>query len=184
MTAGEHEHGNAWESANVDDGDHAGDAQLADEIRAHHAGMVAELERITTALREAGPGHEASVRGQLQGWYAEVLVPHADEEEATTYAAAGALAEGRLLIEGMVQEHALIKRLVGHFGQSDGAAAVAYATAVFEAFDSHQRKENELILPLLVRSPAVSLTDVMGGGHGHQLDTGDKDATHGGHAHH
>lgn len=184
MTAGKHEHGNAGESAAAEGGHHVGAARLADQIRAHHAAMVAELERITAALREAGPGDEGIARDQVQRWYAEVLVPHADEEEATTYAAAAELAEGRLLIEGMVQEHVLIKRLVGHFGQSDGAAAAAYATAVFEAFDSHQRKENDLILPLLVHSPAVSLTEGMGGGHGHQLDGDDKDAAHGGHVHH
>ncbi|MGB9034992.1 MAG: hemerythrin domain-containing protein [Paeniglutamicibacter sp.] len=183
MTAGKHEHGKAGASA-AEDGHHAADARMADEIRVHHASMVAELERITAALREAGPGHEATARDQVQRWYADVLVPHADEEEATTYAAAGELAEGRLLIEGMVQEHVLIKRLVGHFGRSEGATAAAYATAVLEAFESHQRKENELILPLLVHSPAVSLTEVMGGGHGHQLDGGDKAADHGGHAHH
>lgn len=150
----------------------AGDEQLADEIRAHHAAMVEELERITGALRDAGPQEEVAAREQVQRWYADVLVPHADEEEITTYAAAAELAEGRLLIEGMLREHVLIKRLVGYVDRSDGAAAAAYATAVLEAFDSHQRKENELILPLLVRSPEVSLAEVMGGHHGHQLGHG------------
>lgn len=160
MTAEEREHGKG--------GHRADDARLADGIRAHHAAMVAELEQITAAVREAGPGQEAAARDRARRWYADVLVPHADEEEATTYAAAGELAEGKLLIEGMFLEHVLIKRLVGYFSQSDGAAAAAYATAIFEVFDSHQRKENDLILPLLVRSPAVSLAEAMGG-HGRQL---------------
>ena len=49
----------------------------------------------------------------------------------------------------------------------DPAAAGAFARALFDTFDSHQRKENEIILPLLVESDTVSLTEVMAGAHGH-----------------
>lgn len=39
--------------------------------------------------------------------------------------------------------------------------------ALFDLFDSHQRKENHIILPLLVDADAVSLTHVMADSHDH-----------------
>lgn len=143
------------------------DAEVAEQIRTHHAAMVAELDRLTAALRDASAGERGGRRQELAEWFVAVLVPHADEEEATTYRAAGELAEGRLLIEAMVREHVLIKRLVALFSASEPVAAAAYGRAVFETFESHQRKENDVILPLLVDSPQVSLAKVMGGEHGH-----------------
>lgn len=148
------------------------DQDLAREIRAHHAAMVDELDRLTAALQEAAPDAERDHRDRLAKWFDTVLIPHAHEEEQTTYRAAGALPEGALLIEAMVREHALIKRLISLFDAAGGLAAAAYGRAVYEAFDSHQRKENEVILPLLVSAPQVSLADVMGGAHGHQTGHG------------
>jgi hypothetical protein len=161
-------------AAPVSPADRDADARLADDIRIHHSAMVTDLDRLSAALRDAGSdgdGERAgAARAALASWFADVLVPHADEEESTTYRAAAALPEGRLLIDSMVREHVLIKRLVGLFGTASVTAAAAYGRAVFEAFDSHQRKENEVILPLLVDSPAVSLVQVMGAAHGHQVD--------------
>jgi hypothetical protein len=148
---------------------HRSDTEIADQVREHHAAMVAELDRLTATLRDAAPAGQQAARRELEEWVATVLVPHADEEEATTYHAAAELAEGRLLIEAMVREHTLIKRLVMLFSESDGPAAGAHGRAVFEAFNSHQSKENDVILPLLVDAPQVSLVDVMGGPHGHQV---------------
>jgi hypothetical protein len=148
---------------------HGSDAAIAEQVRAHHASMVADLDRLTAALRDAPAAEEDSARTALQEWFQSVLVPHADEEEDTTYRAAAELAEGRLLIEAMVREHLLIKRLVALVGDSEPPAAAAYGRAVFEAFSSHQAKENDVVLPLLVDAPQVSLADVMGGAHTHQL---------------
>lgn len=148
--------------------DHSADEATARQVRAHHAAMVAELDRLTTALRDAAPAEREEARRRLTTWFETVLVPHADEEEGTTYRAAGDLPEGRLLIAAMVREHTLIKRLVALFGESDFRAAAAYGRAVLEAFESHQGKENDIILPLLLEAPQVSLAQVMGGAHGHQ----------------
>ena len=148
---------------------HGSDAEVAEQVREHHAAMVAELDRLTAALRDAGPAGQVAARAELARWFDEVLVPHADEEEVTTYRAAGQLTEGRALIEAMVREHVLIKRLVALFTASEAAAAAAYGRAVFEAFTSHQGKENDVILPMLVDAPDVSLAAVMGGAHGHQV---------------
>lgn len=126
------------------------DRSAADEIRTHHAAMVAELDRLTSTLLHAGTEVALPARDELVAWFRDVLVPHADEEEATSYRAAAALVEGRSLIEAMTREHVLVKRLVGLFETAgDVREARAYARSAFEVFESHQRKENELILPLL-----------------------------------
>jgi hypothetical protein len=49
----------------------------------------------------------------------------------------------------------------------DPLVAGAYGRMLFDIFDSHQRKENDIILPLLVASDQVSLAEVMAGGHAH-----------------
>lgn len=142
--------------------------ELVADIRRHHAAMVADLDRLTDVLRAAPPYGQPSARAALSEWFEEVLLPHAHEEEHTTYAAAAALPEGRLLIGAMVREHAAIKRLVSLFTESTGAAAAAYGRAVYEVFDSHQRKENEIILPLLAAAEAP-LAAVVTEAHGHQV---------------
>ncbi|TAL71761.1 MAG: hemerythrin domain-containing protein [Rhodanobacter sp.] len=147
---------------------HPEDAVLAGKLKAHHAAMIKELDRLSAGLMtaaESGTG-AASARAALETWIHNVLIPHAEEEEATTYRAAGELPEGRLLIRSMLDEHVLIRQTGAHVATAKNpVAAGAYARALLEIFDSHQRKENDIILPLLVESDAVSLTAVMGGGH-------------------
>jgi hypothetical protein len=151
------------------------DEAVARDISVHHAAMVDTLDRLTAAVRDAEPTERARARQRLLEWFDAVLVPHADEEETTTYRAAAEMAEGRLFITAMVREHLLIKRLVALLAAADIESAAAYGRAIFEVFNSHQAKENDLILPMLVQSPQVSLVDVLAGAHGHQA---------GEHAHH
>lgn len=149
---------------------HAEDAALADELRAHHAVMIEDLDRLSARLVAAtGGGNEPAVaKRDLERWVTEVLVPHAEEEEATSYRAAAELPAGELLIMSMLAEHALIRTTARHVSEADNpAAAGAFARALFDTFDSHQRKENDIILPLLVVSDTISLVEVMAGAHGH-----------------
>jgi hemerythrin-like domain-containing protein len=167
-------------------GSHEQDAALADELRAHHAVMIQDLDRLSTALvAAAGSGGDpASAKRELEQWVAEFLVPHAEEEEATSYRAAGDLPAGELLIRSMLAEHDLIRMTARHMSEADDpVAAGAFARALFDTFDSHQHKENDIILPLLVESDTVSLTEVMAGAHGHDHGHAhDHDHGHG-HAH-
>lgn len=158
----------------------AEDAALADELRAHHAAMIDDLDRMSAGLVAAArSGNEpAVVKRDLDRWVAEVLVPHAAEEEATSYRAAGELPAGELLIMSMLAEHELIRTTARHVSDADDpTAAGAFARALFDIFDSHQRKENDIILPLLVASDTISLVEVMAGAHGHHHD-GDHDHDH------
>ena len=53
--------------------------------------MVAELDRLTARLRDAVAAEQETARRNLEEWFETVLVPHADEEEATTHQTAGDL---------------------------------------------------------------------------------------------
>lgn len=144
------------------------DAALAEDLKEHHSAMVAELDRLSSALlRPTDHAAAVSARTALSEWLAAVLIPHAAEEEKTSYRAAGQLPAGRALITAMLMEHVLIRRLVGLFEAAPGAeAAAAYARALFEVFECHQRVENHIIFPMLVTDPSVSLVEVMAG-HAH-----------------
>ena len=148
---------------------HSADARVAEEIRSHHALMRDDLDRLSAALVEAAESGSdpAPARAELTEWIRTTLVPHAEQEEATTYPAAANLPEGRLLIAAMLAEHVLIRRLADLVAHTPNASAAgAYGRALFEAFSSHQAKENEHILPLLVQEPTVSLAELMAHGHG------------------
>jgi hypothetical protein len=105
-----------------------GDAAVADELRAHHAIMIGDLDLLTAGLLDAAvAGRDAATaKHELEHWIAEVLVPHAEEEEeeeeeeeATSYRACGELTEGRLLIEAMLAEHALIRKTAHGLSTAD-----------------------------------------------------------------
>jgi hypothetical protein len=146
------------------------DVALAEELKAHHAEMIRTLDGLSTALAHAARSGDgaAPAKHDLETWVTDVLVPHAAEEEQTTYQAAGELPDGKLLIQSMLAEHELIRLTARHMSEADDpVAAGAFARALFDMFDSHQRKENEIILPLLIAADAVSLTDVMASAHNH-----------------
>jgi hypothetical protein len=146
------------------------DVALAEKLRAHHAEMIGALEHLTRALAHAASSEDgvAHAKQELEAWIAEVLVPHAAEEEQTTYRSAGEIPEGKLLIKSMLAEHELIRLTARHMSEAhEPVAAATFARALFDMFDSHQRKENDIILPLLLDTEAVSLSDVMAGAHDH-----------------
>lgn len=154
-------------------GTHDQDAAIAEELKAHHAVMIKDLDRLSRDLaRAASSGIDAAqAKRNLEEWVRDVLVPHAEEEEKTTYRAASELPEGTLLIRAMLAEHELIRRTAAHMSAAeDRVEAATYGRALFDIFNSHQRKENDLILPLLVNADAVSLAAVMGNGHAHGHD--------------
>lgn len=145
---------------------HDDDAGLAEELKKHHAVMIDDLARLSgdLAAAAASDGDVASAKRALEEWIIHVLLPHAEEEEATTYRAAAELPEGRLLIRSMLAEHVLIRQTAAHMSAAqDPVEAGTYGRALFDIFDSHQRKENDMILPLLVDSSTVSLIEIMHG---------------------
>jgi uncharacterized protein (DUF2249 family) len=146
------------------------DAHAAEAVQQHHAVMAGALRVHTEALLAAvSRGDRAAaeqVRGEMSQWCADELVPHARAEEDTLYPVAGGTTEGRLLVEGMLGEHAAIVGLVDELaGATDVVRAAAAARALLAVFETHLAKENEQILPLLLGLHGTSVAELLEGMH-------------------
>ncbi len=146
------------------------DAAAAAAVEAHHAQLAGTLhllvEQLVVAVSRQHADSATSARAALVEWCEHDLVPHAVAEELAMYPAASRKPEGRLLVEGMLAEHAVITGLVrGLAAFSDLVRAAAAAKALQVIFESHLDKENNLVLPLLVGAPDVSVAELLGGMH-------------------
>jgi uncharacterized protein (DUF2249 family) len=163
------------------------DAAAAAAVEQHHAQMSGTLAVLVEALvgsvsRGDLPAARTAAQ-QLSGWCEHDLVPHALAEEKAMYPAAQSKAEGRLLVDGMLGEHAVITGLVHELGAAqDMVRAAATGKALQVLFEAHLSKENELVLPLLVSDPAVSVAALLGDmhellGEGHEAAAAGHDCT-------
>lgn len=148
----------------------AADAAAAAAVEQHHAQLSGSLRLRVEGLVAAAANRNEPVaqkaRVELVGWCRDELVPHALAEEKAMYPVAQARTEGRLLVDGMLGEHEVITGLVEELDRAtDPVRAAATARALQTVFDSHLAKENELVLPLLVAAPDVSLAEILGGMH-------------------
>jgi uncharacterized protein (DUF2249 family) len=146
------------------------DARAAAAVEQHHAQMAGTLavkveELVRAASAGDGPAAQAAT-ASLVRWCTDELVPHALAEEKTLYVPAQRRPEGRLLVDGMLAEHQRIVGLVGDLQDGGNPVRMAATAAALQAmFDSHLAKENELVLPLLLSDPDVSVADLLGGMH-------------------
>ncbi|GAA2524950.1 hemerythrin domain-containing protein [Pilimelia columellifera] len=144
------------------------DQHAADAVVAHHAEMRERLAELVAHLllaaeRDDEPGVWRT-RADLVAWIDDELMPHAQAEETTLYSAAVVTPEGNLLVEAMLDEH----RAIGALAQElEGAAVAIQAAATARALEAlfavHLAKENDLIIPLLLRTPDVSLAHLLHG---------------------
>lgn len=149
--------------AGTDDAADERDRREAEHIARHHAHMVAELDALSAAVHDAPADEIAAARQALDRFFAEALLPHAAGEERTTYRAAAGLDEGRLLVDSLVREHLLIRSWVETFAAATDADARVWGPAIAQLFRSHQAKEDEVVTPLLLATPGISLAEVHGG---------------------
>ncbi len=172
------------------------DSRAGEAMVEHHATMAAVLggyaDQLAAAVRD-GRDDAEEIRRDLATWCRTDLVPHALAEEAALYPAAAARPEAALLITAMLGEHQAILGLVDRLEHAgDPVAAVTAAAALRAMFDSHLGKENELVLPLLLTAPGVSVAALLDGMHdalgGHEVEHAEstaetaEQAGHGGHA--
>jgi uncharacterized protein (DUF2249 family) len=148
----------------------AADAAAAVAVEQHHAQLAGSLAlRVEGLVASASAGNDevaARTATDLVTWCEQELVPHALAEETSMYPLAQARPEGRLLVEGMLGEHAVITGLVAEVARAaEPVRAAAAARALQAVFESHLAKENDLVVPLLVAAPDVSLADVLAGMH-------------------
>ena len=144
------------------------DATAASRIEAHHAELLGNLAlRVEALVSATAQGADASgARADLIAWAERELVPHALAEETELYPAARATTEGRLVVDALIDEHAVLTGIVGELRTAtDAVRAAAAAKALLTMFDSHQKHENAQVLPLLVATPDVSLATLLEGMH-------------------
>ncbi len=135
----------------------AGADEAVRSIRAHHAQLTQGLSGRVCSVRDAvrGGGDTQAARDGLLAFLDEELMPHAAAEERTLYAAGRTLAEGRLLVEAMTEEHrALAALLAALRGQSEPLDLAVSAAQIESLFGVHLYKENELLLPVLLDTGA------------------------------
>ena len=163
------------------------DTRAAQAVERHHALMAATLAQMVDDLvtsAASGPASSAEgTRHEVVRWCRDELVPHALAEERTMYPAARGIESGRLLIDGMLEEHKVIVGLVDDVERADSpVAAAAAARALSTVFHLHLGKENDLVLPLLVGADDVSVAELLGGMH-EVLGAGDVATERHGHGH-
>jgi len=71
--------------------------------------------------------------------------------------------ECTLLVEGMLAEHQVIVGLVEELRGSAGVDAAVASGSIRNIFALHLDKENSLLLPFIVASPALSLARTVEG---------------------
>ena len=143
------------------------DAEAAEKVEQHHAEMAGRLALLTAdVVASARTDRAQAARRELLSWLRDDLVPHATAEEDTLYPAAARIAEARLLVEAMLAEHVLIRRLVAELETAvDPIEAAAVARSLEALFGSHLAKENDQLIPALVASPDYSVAEMLTGMH-------------------
>ena len=146
------------------------DQAAATAVVAHHRELSSDLARHVAAVRDAareGSNEQwREHRDTLLSWLRTELLPHAAAEEGALYPPAQAQEPGRLLVEGMLNEHRVIAGLVTELETADTAVdAAGAAHSLLVLFEVHLDKENSLVLPLLLASADVSLAAILHGMH-------------------
>lgn len=149
--------------------DPASEKRALQAVEQHHAEMMRRLQALvdnliqTTESRDPAAAHRA--KELLVEWCETELVPHALAEEGPLYGGPRSTDQGRLLVDGMLAEHRVIVSLVEQLRRSDGVRSAVEAGAIQHIFALHLDKENRLLMPLVVRSPDMSLADAVEGLH-------------------
>jgi uncharacterized protein (DUF2249 family) len=148
----------------------AEDRAAAQAVRRHHAqlaqGVDERTESLLALVEGDSPLRTEQARQELLSYLREDLLPHARAEEATLYPAAAARPDGGPLVAGMIDEHHAITALVDELaGAGSPVRAAAGGRALAALFATHLAKENDLVLPLLLAAPGVSLAELLGGMH-------------------
>lgn len=123
---------------------------LVGGLRAEHARMLDDLDRLSLALIRAPREDFPHARAALEDWISGVLVPHADNEQ-DTYDMVAALGAQQALQESLETEHRIMRHAAEGFSEVwDSRAAGPWSRSLYTAFDAHRRKEEELLFPRLL----------------------------------
>ncbi|MDP4510096.1 DUF2249 domain-containing protein [Nonomuraea turcica] len=144
----------------------AQDAVLS-RIRAHHdqLGRTMSDHAVTIARSIDRLMSPAARQTVLAAFCAEEVLPHAAAEEATLYAAADDLPATRLLVQAMRDEHATLQALAAELVSATTPGEIVSASSALNTlFQSHLKKENDVLLPALA-DHGIDLAALLGDAH-------------------
>ena len=143
------------------------EARALAAVERHHAGMLKRLGALASALAHAVTSRdtvaEHDAHEVLVEWCETELVPHALAEEGPLYGGVRKVPECTLLVDGMLSEHRVIAAVVEELRGTAGVDAAVAAGSLRSIFALHVDKENSLLLPFIVASPALSLARTVEG---------------------
>ena len=138
---------------------------VASAMRAHHASMSREVNRLTEAVWSA-PADWGSARDQLVHYLTTEVLPHARAEEVTVYTAGRQFKTLVGLVWSMVYEHEVIGTLTDQLAQAtEWRGAADLASKLAQLFLVHAEKEDRFIIAELEPSGDVDLGAVLGDMH-------------------
>lgn len=143
--------------------------------------MVRELKRRVEELLETleiGEVHTGALAAVVDHVFG-TLLPHAEVEETTLYAAATRIGL-EPVVSALTADHVLLHADAQALRTDLSAVrAAAVARSLARLFESHARMENELVLPALARSPQVDLPTILEamGGHIEHGPSGSSETT-------
>lgn len=122
---------------------------LVEGLRAEHARMLADLDRLSRALLRAPRSDFPRARAALEDWLRDELLPHAHREQYT-YDLVGRMGSGALH-RSLEAEHRKLREAAESFAEVwNCRVAGTWARSLYAAFDGLRRKEEELLFPRLL----------------------------------
>jgi uncharacterized protein (DUF2249 family) len=136
----------------------------------HHqvlSGQLAERAGAVSAAVAAGQSHGAAA-ADLIAYLAGEVLPHAAAEEKTIYPAAAARVDLAELLGEMLVEHASLAAAGSRLATlTNGAEAAEQAERIADLFTAHAAKENDVLLPALLKDESVDLAGLLDQMHHH-----------------
>lgn len=142
------------------------DAAAVQAAVEHHAEMSGNLQSLVESTLVAARGSDIAAvslaRDRLVDWCQRQLLPYVLDTEGGLHAEAARIDEGRLLATSLIGENARIVDIVEEIdGGQDAVAIASAARALWEVVHLHLGKESELLLPLLVRTPGLTVARLL-----------------------
>ena len=134
--------------------------RVANEMRARHALLGLELNRLSGALWETAQWQTA--RDRVTTYLTETVLPHLQADETTVYPVSRASFGGDSVVLSMLLENDLIrKRFAQLVHAKDWRTATVLASRICQLFELHAIEENRFVIAALGAKVNVELASVV-----------------------
>ena len=134
--------------------------KVANEMRARHALLGLELNRLTRALWETAQWQAA--RDRVVTYLTETVLPHLQADETTVYPASRASLSGESVVQSMLLQNDLIRKRAAQLtAANDWRAATVLASRICQLFELHAIEENRFVIAALGAKGNVDLAGVV-----------------------